>query len=668
MRLVQKFTASVQGIGGRVAMVGLIGALGMLFVGFALDQAMNRLEQTQASLKLAERVLSQVSSFNSALGRARVEFETFRSQAGKASLDGTEGQLQVAEGRLRRLDADAEAAGIRDHVAKLLEIMSTVTDSVRRVIPAERRSGPESLDNLRLVLDSHTDEIGKLAVRLRRTAAPPAEAMNDLMLASKLADILLVAAGAESKADMTTLIAMSGEISEAEALARRLARSSDQAEAARLLQLFDKAFDAWLTAYSAMRSDLAVAAGVFDIVTPVVNKLVQDNADRAAEAQAQAAAIRQETRVIAASVVALMMLLGTFLAWRIGRGITRPIGAIREAMKALAAGAVDRSIPHVDRHDEIGSMARSVQVFQTAMQERQRLTASELEAANARAARSRALSSAIGAFDGALARASTEFTSSSERIAAFASTLLGMAESLDSSARTAVDAASGTAGKTTSVATAAEELSRSIAEIAAQTHRASGAMQEAVSSSNASQQRMLSLKERAAEINSIVEIINTIAAQTNLLALNATIEAARAGEAGRGFAVVAHEIKALATQTAGATAQIGRQIASIQDAASEGAGAVGALAGQLSLADEASVAVAAAVRQQDHSVAEIAQIMAELSGDAAAAQDAASRTFAETERALTTAESLRRLAEEIAGVSTRFDTDARGFMTAVKAA
>ena len=102
-----------------------------------------------------------------------------------------------------------------------------------------------------------------------------------------------------------------------------------------------------------------------------------------------------------------------------------------------------------------------------------------------------------------------------------------------------------------------------------------------------------------------MKTIAAIAGQTNLLALNATIEAARAGDAGRGFAVVASEVKALATQTAKATEEVGVQIRAIQQAAQTSAASIEGITRMIGKVNVTATAIASAVEQQSVAMREI---------------------------------------------------------------
>ena len=119
-------------------------------------------------------------------------------------------------------------------------------------------------------------------------------------------------------------------------------------------------------------------------------------------------------------------------------------------------------------------------------------------------------------------------------------------------------------GNVDTIAGASEQMNASIKEIVKNTQRSTSVANQAVGLTKAADERVAQLSTSSLDIGAMVKVINSIAEQTNLLALNATIEAARAGEAGKGFAVVANEVKELAKETAKATEDISKRIATIQ--------------------------------------------------------------------------------------------------------
>jgi methyl-accepting chemotaxis protein len=159
-------------------------------------------------------------------------------------------------------------------------------------------------------------------------------------------------------------------------------------------------------------------------------------------------------------------------------------------------------------------------------------------------------------------------------------------------------------------ATAADEMSSSIAEISRQLHKTAEIVRTAVNEAEATNGEIAGLMTAAEKIGEVVKLIQNIAGQTNLLALNATIEAARAGEAGRGFAVVASEVKSLAVQTAKATEEIISHIAAVQGSTQGAVDAIRRIAERMQQINEYTSDVAASVEEQNAATGAISQNVA----------------------------------------------------------
>jgi methyl-accepting chemotaxis protein len=252
------------------------------------------------------------------------------------------------------------------------------------------------------------------------------------------------------------------------------------------------------------------------------------------------------------------LLLSLAMAMWIGiKGMSQPIVRLKAVMEILARNDFSVDVPGKERRDEIGEMARSVEVFKANGLEVERLKGEQQATERLAAERRKSDMMKLAAgFEAAVGEIVETVSSASTELEASAKTLTLTADRSQELA-TAVAAASEEASTNVqSVSSATEELSSSVNEISRQVQESARMAGEAVDQARITNDRVSELSKAAARIGDVVELINTIAGQTNLLALNATIEAVRAGEAGRGFAVVASEVKALAEQTAKATGEI----------------------------------------------------------------------------------------------------------------
>ena len=316
--------------------------------------------------------------------------------------------------------------------------------------------------------------------------------------------------------------------------------------------------------------------------------------------------IERTASLIAVIAIAAVVLAGLG-AVIIARGVARPLARITRITQAVASGEVERVVPYGERHDEVGALARSIEVFQQTMRKNEELNRTVVDDAQARARRQEEVSREIGRFGGEVEATLSELGRISDQMLAAASRLTEAADNASSRTSGAAAASADASANVRDIASAADELAASVTEIDRQVAQSNAVAGKAVGEAEWTNAMVKELDEAAGRISDVVRLITDIAEQTNLLALNATIEAARAGDAGRGFAVVASEVKALAGQTAKATEDIGAQISGMQHATARSIEAIGAIERTIRNIGEITGTIAAAVTEQGAATQEIAR-------------------------------------------------------------
>ena len=418
------------------------------------------------------------------------------------------------------------------------------------------------------------------------------------------------------------------------------------------------------------------------------------------------------------SMLWILGFFGTMLVFAIGinflivKKISNPLASLAEVMRHLARRGSVGTITGTERHDEIGGMARAVQVFKDAGLEKLRLEAEakelaarveaervQNEAERARAAA--ALEQVVQALGGGLERLSKgdllfrlemDFTETYEKLRTdFNAAMVTLQETMAaiavntqgvrSGAGEITQASDDLARRTEQQAASLEETAAALDEITAtvrKTAQSATQARDTVSAAKADAERsgavvretvdaMSGIESSSNKIGNIIGVIDEIAFQTNLLALNAGVEAARAGDAGRGFAVVATEVRALAQRSADAAKEIktlisasGAQVATGVKLVGETGQALERIAGQVGKLNTLVADIAASAQEQATGLNEVNTAVNQM--DQVTQQNAAM-----VEQSTAASHGLASEAQELARLVGRFNIGAAGAGTPARA-
>jgi methyl-accepting chemotaxis protein len=263
-----------------------------------------------------------------------------------------------------------------------------------------------------------------------------------------------------------------------------------------------------------------------------------------AEDQSMQAELKKNSLLIIGSS-ALALLVGLIAAWVITRLIVAPLRSVIRVAQQIASGDLSATI-EVTRRDEIGQLMQAMQQMGAGLSS----IVSGLQAGIEQLASSAQSLSAV------TEQTNLEVSSQKEETEQVATAMNQMTATVHDVARNAEEAAQAAQTADDKVESGQQVVRQSMARI-----------EQLADSATSASSSIESLSAEIQNIGTVLSVIKSVAEQTNLLALNAAIEAARAGEQGRGFAVVADEVRALAKRTQQSTEEIERLVSALRSAA-----------------------------------------------------------------------------------------------------
>jgi methyl-accepting chemotaxis protein len=601
-------------IGVRLGLgIGVLLVLSGVIAGTAYV-SLNAAKGSFAAYRQLSGETSTALSWDAELYKARVNVKNFLLDGSDTASKAADDALSFLAGRLdQEKSAFVNAEDVKA-AADIAQMVAQYQSGFRKVADLwkQKVAFANAMNEIGPKITADLDKVEQVAVAANDTGTVTrgADAMQALLL-MRLNNTKFQIENKQAQADQVhkQADAFAAAVAALTATAQDPALAGALDESAKLGQSYAETFDK-LQQVTLAQND--VVNNTLNKIGPVVSQKLQVLSDDALKSQDElgprAAAAMDKGVLTALSIAGLAILLGIVIGIVVARGITRPIAAMTGAMGTLASGDKTVAIPAQDRRDEIGEVARAVEVFKKNMIEADRLRdEQELLKKRTETERRQAMLDLADRFENSVGTVVSGVSAAATELQSTAQSMSATAEETTRQSTAVAAASEETTQNVQTVASATEELSASIGEITSQVTESTRIIDEAVSQANDTNAKVQGLSDAAQKIGDVVRLINDIAGQTNLLALNATIEAARAGEAGKGFAVVASEVKILATQTAKATEEIAGQVRQIQEATASSAEAIAGITRTIGRVSEISTAIASAVEEQGAATQEISR-------------------------------------------------------------